>query len=109
MNHNPFDVLELTPAASHTEVERRAQQVLGKLELGFSKAKTFRASDEEHERDEALVRWALDQLRKPDARLSHELSFTDSTTAASDPPSRESLRWHGALRRFGFSRCISSA
>ncbi|MEL6759516.1 MAG: hypothetical protein AAFP04_03860 [Myxococcota bacterium] len=98
---NPFDVLELKPGASTQMVERRGRELLGKIELGFKGAERFRVGVIEHLRDEAIVRWALDQLRQPDRRLIAELQFIDVPTDA--PTSgNEPYRWRDALKRFGF-------
>lgn len=98
---NPFDVLELEPEASAKMVERRGRELLGKLELGFKGAERFCAGSTEHQRDEATVRWALDQLRQPDRRLIAELQFTNipADAHASNP---EPYRWRDALKKFGF-------
>ena len=73
LTHNPFYILELNPTASHMEIERSGQKILGMLELGLSDAHRYRTPAGEYRRDQDAVRQAMAELKDPRRRLLHEL------------------------------------
>jgi len=69
---NPFLVLGLPVAASHTEVERQGQMLLAMIATGVADAKNYGTPLGPRERTAELVREAVAELRDPDKRLQHE-------------------------------------
>jgi hypothetical protein len=103
---NPLLVLGLGAGASRMEIERQAQLLLGKLELGFADAATYATPLGPRPRTADLVRAAAAALRDPAARLAAELWLapevpaqpaTDAAAAdgtpAPWPEARGALAW----------------
>jgi hypothetical protein len=70
--HNPWFVLGLERSASRLEIERTGQKLLGLLALR-ERPESYATPYGPAERDEALVRWAVNELREPKRRVLHEL------------------------------------
>lgn len=70
---NPFFILECDPDDSRQEIERKAQLLLGMLELGFEQAKTYPSPWGPRPRTSDEVRAAVAALRVPERRLIAEL------------------------------------
>jgi curved DNA-binding protein CbpA len=70
---NPFFVLDVSPQASRTEVERAGQKLLGLLALGATGADRYDTPFGPATRDADAVRRALALLRDPNERVIQEL------------------------------------
>jgi hypothetical protein len=81
---NPFFVLECSPGDTRAEIERKAQLLLGMLELGFPSAQTYPTPLGVRVRTSDTVRAAVATLRSPDKRLVAELWARHAPKAA--PP-----------------------
>jgi hypothetical protein len=99
---NPFFLLEVSPQASRTEVERAGQRLIALLAVGSASAARYHTPLGEATRDADAVRQALATLRDPDERAIAELW-------AAVAPSREEARkegaaqpWQGALAALGW-------
>lgn len=82
---NPFHVLGLPVTCTRAEAEREGQKLLGMLSLGLAQAATYATPLGSKPRTAELVRWAMAELRDPQARLGHELwAQLPAVTPASD-------------------------
>ena len=70
---NPFHVLGLPVTCTRAEAEREGQKLLGMLSLGLAQAASYTTPLGVRPRTDELVRWAMAELRDPQARLDHEL------------------------------------
>ena len=85
---NPFYVLELAPDAAPADIERQGRKILGLLEVGSTKAKSYACPLGTFERDETMVREAMSALRDPKrrAREAALAAVLRSTAPPSTPP-----------------------
>lgn len=109
LGDNPFLVLGLGLEASTVEVEREGLKLLGMLELGMDRAKTYMSPLGLQSRTPEKVREAMAELRAPDRRLLHELWHLDEepseapeAPAAGAPQVVSPAPWEGALRALGW-------
>jgi len=65
---NAFWVLGVSPDATPGEIEREGRKLLGLIEVGSEKARTYTCPAGEHPRDETMVREAMAALRDPKRR-----------------------------------------
>lgn len=70
---NPFYVLDLAPEATPGDVERQGRKLLGLLELGAERGKTYTCPLGTYPRDATMVREALSVLRDPQRRRKEAL------------------------------------
>src|SRR5262249_41615544 len=70
---NPFLLLEISPQASRTEVERAGQRLIALLAVGSASAARYNSPLGPATRDADAVRQALAKLRDPDERAIAEL------------------------------------
>lgn len=103
---NPFFVLECSPDDSRQELERKAQLLLGMLELGFEQAKSYPSPSGPQPRTSDTVRAAVAALRVPERRLIAELwargAPAHSDQSATPPPPRPVATVPGARRKLGW-------
>jgi hypothetical protein len=99
---NPFFVLEVSPRASRTEIERAGQRLLGLLAVGSAGAERYDTPFGPATRDADVVRQALAALRDPNERLALEFlaDVAVSTWAAPEHPARG---WPQAMRAIGWT------
>ncbi len=103
---NPFFVLECSPDDSRQELERKAQLLLGMLELGFEQAKTYPSPWGPRPRTSDQVRAAVAALRVPERRLIAEL-WARGAPAHRDPapppaPTHPTAAVPAARRKLGW-------
>ncbi len=99
---SPYYVLELPPEATTADIERQGKKLLGLLEVGAAKAKTYACPLGTFPRDATAVREATALLRDP-ARRSKEaclvrLLVTDdapSDVVDQDAPLRDAFSLSG--------------
>jgi hypothetical protein len=65
---SPYYILELPPDASVADIERQGKKLLGLLEVGAAKAKTYTCPLGTFSRDDTTVREATAFLRDPARR-----------------------------------------
>jgi hypothetical protein len=84
---NAFYVLGLPTHASPAEIEREGRKLLGMLELGVAKGKTYTCPLGEFERDATMVREAMALLRDPLARRREATvaGLLEGSTKSLDP------------------------
>lgn len=103
---NPFFVLECSPDDTRAEIERRAQLLLGMLELGFADAQTYPTPLGPQARTADSVRAAVALLRAPEKRLLAELWARHAPKAAppqwTAPPQSPPFRAGSARRKLGW-------
>lgn len=80
----PFWVLELTPSASLSEVNRAARELAGKLALKMAGAAEYLTPDGVMQRDEFLIREAQAVLITPERRLLAEFWYVPPTADKQD-------------------------
>jgi hypothetical protein len=83
---NPYWVLELTPRATSLEIERAAQKLLGLLEIGSERARTYPTPWGRRSRDTELVRASLAVLRDPAERIVVGFWFIEPESASGEAP-----------------------
>jgi hypothetical protein len=103
---NPFFVLDVSPQASRTEVERAGQKLLGLLALGAAGADRYDTPFGPAARDADAVRRALATLRDPNERVIQELWAQVATGAATGidagPSAASAKGWEEAPRAIGW-------
>jgi len=99
---NPFFLLEVSPQASRTEVERAGQRLIALLAVGSASAARYDTPLGPATRDADAVRQALATLRDPNERAIQELwaEVTPSKGIWSEPAAQP---WKAALRALGWS------
>jgi hypothetical protein len=104
---NPFFVLDVSPQASRTEVERAGQKLLGLLTLGAAGADRYDTPFGPATRDADAVRRALATLRDPNERVIQELWAQIATDVASgvdlSPDAPAGKAWEDAARAIGWT------
>lgn len=78
----PFWVLNLTPEAANSDIDKAARDLTAKLQFGMAEAKSFSSPLGQHQRDEQLIRDARSTLQDPALRLLAEFWYF-----AADKPS----------------------
>jgi len=73
----PFWVLELSPTASVTEVEKSANELVGKIKFDVKQALSFKAPEGFYPRDEFLIREAKTILQDPVKRTLAEFWYVE--------------------------------
>ena len=105
---NPFFVLELGVTATRPEVERAGQRLLGLLRVNAAGAAEYVTPAGSFERDESLVRHAMETLRDPLQRLTAELwaTITPMVAPPEESPAVKAAmaKWDGAERALGWAR-----
>lgn len=104
---NPFFVLECSPDDSRQELERKAQLLLGMLELGFEQARSYPSPSGPRPRTADDVRAAVAALRIPERRLVAELwaRGAPAPRAEASPttaPRPAAAAMQGARRKLGW-------
>lgn len=102
VTENPFYVLEVRPEASAMEVERAGQKLLAMLGVGLAGATDYSTPLGDFQRDDALVRWALDQLRDPVKRARHAGWAQLPPRAAIPVPPETDAAWPELLAQLGW-------
>ena len=104
---NPFFVLDVSPQASRTEVERAGQKLLGLLALGAAGADRYDTPFGPATRDADSVRRALATLRDPNERVIQELWAQVASGVASgvdiSPAAPPAKAWEDAARAIGWT------
>jgi hypothetical protein len=100
---NPFFVLDVSPQASRTEVERAGQKLLGVLALGAAGAAHYDTPFGPATRDADAVRRALATLRDPNERVIHELWASVATGVGGEPGAPAAQAWEEAARTIGWN------
>lgn len=86
ISDNPFFVLECSPDDSRQELERKAQLLLGMLELGFEQSRSYPTPSGPRPRTADDVRAAIAALRVPERRLAAELWARGAPTLRTEAP-----------------------
>lgn len=95
----PFWVLNLSPEANVADIEKSANELIGKLKFGVKEAEIFLTPNGEKTRDEFLIREAKSNLQNPTKRLLAEFWYIDPATMVDeDTLSMSALEWQ---KKFG--------
>ncbi len=95
----PFWVLELSPNAQVTDVEKAAREITAKISFGIAGADEYATPTGIQKRDEFLIREAKSALQDAKKRLLAEFWYIDPNTELG-PQDQESMsveQWQEAL------------
>jgi len=96
----PFWVLELTPEAHNTDIEKAAREITSKIEFEIANADKYNTPDGLKKRDEFLIREARSKLQNPAERLLAEYWYISPAVAhnsTTQPPPPSLSAWYRDL------------
>jgi len=97
----PFWVLELSPTSTLADVEKSANELIGKLKFGVEAATWFKTPDGTNTRDEYLVREAKSRLQNPNERILAEFWYVNPEEINPTNTESNSLSVSEWLDKFG--------
>jgi hypothetical protein len=100
---NPFFLLEVSPQASRTEVERAGQRLIALLAVGSASAARYDTPFGPATRDADAVRQALATLRDPNERAVQELWAEVAPNREGTWNTPAAQPWEAARRALGWS------
>ncbi len=88
----PFWVLELTPGAKNTDIEKAAREISSKIQFEIPGANKYATPDGIKTRDAFLIREARSKLQDPKARLLAEYWYINPTTEQTRTPHNDTAK-----------------